>query len=263
MEKVIYYSDELNDDFAGTNIKEVPLPPDFKYTGHGPFWKALSFFIYRIIATPVAYLVCKLHYGVKYVNRKALKKCKGGYFLYINHTMVAGDAFNPSIAAFPKKTDIIVSNDAVSNGFLRVVVPMLGGMPVPGGLKQVLKFKKAIDESYEKGHCITIYPEAHIWKYYTGIRPFTDVSFKYPAELDAPVYCATVTYKRRKFIKRPKAEVFIDGPFYADAAAPMKTRQKQLRDAVYNTMVARAENSNCEYIKYVRKEKEAEEEGIA
>lgn len=29
--KVVYYSDELHDDFAGTNIRQKPLGKDYRY----------------------------------------------------------------------------------------------------------------------------------------------------------------------------------------------------------------------------------------
>ncbi|MBP5308043.1 MAG: 1-acyl-sn-glycerol-3-phosphate acyltransferase [Clostridia bacterium] len=251
MKRVIYFKDELNDDFSGMNMKKPPLPENFRYVRKNPFYRAACFLFYRIIATPVAYAVCKIHYGVRYVNRKIIKKHKGGCFLYANHTMAAGDAFSPSLAAFPKNTRIIVGREAVSNKFLRAVVPMLGGLPVPDGLKQTCKFRKAVEEYIKRKNCVTVYPEAHIWKYYTGIRPFTDVSFRYPAELSAPVFAATVTYEKRKIFSRPRAVVYIDGPFYPDMTLNLKERRKVLRDQVYTVMLSRAKNSNCEYVKYV------------
>jgi len=255
MNKTVYYTDELNDDFAGMNLEKPRLSEKFKYVGHGPLWRAVAFVLYRLIATPVAYLTCKLYYGIRYKNRKAMKSCPGGRFLYINHTMVVGDAYNPSMVAFPRKTHIIVGTEAVSKKGLDVIVPMLGGMPLPGSVKQTVKFKKAIEVLIkDKKECITIYPEAHIWKYYTKIRPFKDVSFRYPAELDAPSFAATTVYRKRRILKRPRVDVYVDGPFYPDMELPLKERQKKLRDQVYDAMCERAKLSDCEYIRYVKKQ---------
>ena len=110
MNRVCYYTDEINDDFAGMNMNKKPLPEKYDYVKKTPVRTA----VFRFFAAPIAYLTCKLHYGIKYVNRKAVKDCKTGYFLYINHTMTAGDAFNPNMIAFPKKTNIIVGREAVS-----------------------------------------------------------------------------------------------------------------------------------------------------
>lgn len=43
MEKVRYYKDELNDDFAGNDIKTKKLPEDHKYIKKNPFWKVAAF----------------------------------------------------------------------------------------------------------------------------------------------------------------------------------------------------------------------------
>ena len=99
-----------------------------------------------------------------------------------------------------------------------------------------------------------IYPEAHIWPYYTKIRPFTDMSFRYPVQFDLPVFCFTDTYQKRRFGSKPKIVTYVDGPFYADKSLSSKEQRKELRDKVYNTMVERAKKSNVEMIHYERKE---------
>ncbi len=46
---------------------------------------------------------------------------------------------------------------------------------------------------------MTIFPEAHVWPYYTGIRPFGEAAFHYPVATGKPVYTMTVTYQRRRW----------------------------------------------------------------
>ncbi len=253
MKKTLYYKDELSDDFAGKfTVKYAPLGQNFKYVRKGFWYRAASFVLYRLIAAPAAY-VYRLIFGVRIKNRRAVRKAKGGCFLYANHTMAAGDAFCPSMVSFPKKTRVVVSPSAVTfNRFVGSVVPMVGGVPLPCGLKQTAAFKNAIEQYIKDGECVTVYPEAHIWKYYTGIRPFTDASFRYPAELGAPVFVSTTTYKKRLFGSRPRAVLYVDGPFYPDMNLPPKERRKVLRNQVYNAMVARSALSDAEYYTYIK-----------
>lgn len=42
-QKIIYYSDESNDDFAGTNIKTQKIDKNFNYRHTHPVWKFLPF----------------------------------------------------------------------------------------------------------------------------------------------------------------------------------------------------------------------------
>ena len=94
-----------------------------------------------------------------------------------------------------------------------------------------------------------------MWPYYTGIRPFTDASFSYPAHTGTPVFAMTTCYRKRKIGSFPKTVTFIDGPFYPDESLPVPERKKVLRDQCYNAMKARAEeNSTYEYIAYRKKE---------
>ncbi|MCI5838857.1 MAG: hypothetical protein MRZ91_06715 [Christensenellaceae bacterium] len=251
-ERIIYYSDELNDDFAGKERENKPLAENYNYNKKNIFFKIGSFIIYRLFATPVAFLVCRFHYRIKYINKKAVKQVKGGYFLYINHTMSSGDAFNPSVISFPKAARIVISHQAYSNPVTGYLVDRVGGIPLPNGLNQMKPFKEALKRSIDKKQCVTIYPEAHLWKYYTGIRPFKETSFRYPAEFNVPIFVATVFYSKRKFGKRPKAEVFVDGPFYPDETLTVKQNASMLRNKAYEIMCRRAENSESDYIKYIK-----------
>lgn len=70
-----------------------------------------------------------------------------------------------------------------------------------------------------------IYPEAHIWPFYTGIRPFPDTSFRYPVQQKLPVFCLTNTYQRRGKSHIPQIVTYLDGPFYPDAELPAKLQK--------------------------------------
>jgi len=114
-------------------------------------------------------------------------------------------------------------------------------------------FLNYIEYRTNKKNSITIYPEAHIWPYYTKIRPFKSVSFKYPVKLNKPVFCITNTYQKRN---NNKVQIvsYIDGPFYRNESLQLKEAQEELRNRIYNTMVERSKNNNVEVILYKKKE---------
>lgn len=129
---------------------------------------------------------------------------------------------------------------------------MLGGIPIATTFGGMRRFTAAISDYSKKNKVIMIYPEAHIWPYYTGIRPFKDVSFKYPAKENKPVFCFTRVFRKRFLRSRPGVTVYIDGPFFPKSDLSVKENQKYLRDKVYETMVKRSKASNVEYIRYVK-----------
>lgn len=128
--KTIYYSDLQNDDFAKVALEPKSLPDDFPYVIKNPFWRAAEFLTYRIIATPLVWLIGKIGFGLRIKNRKALRKLKKtGYYLYGNHTQNMMDAYTPTLITFPKHAHIIVSPQTVSSTALRIPVQLLGGIP--------------------------------------------------------------------------------------------------------------------------------------
>ena len=175
--------------------------------------------------------------------------------MYANHTQVFADTFLTSNVIYPKRNYLIVNPENVSMKFLGNFVQMFGAIPIPTGRDGMKNFLTAIKYHIQKGHSITIYPEAHIWPYYTKIRPFKSVSFKYPIELDKPVFCITNTYQKRGKNK-VKITSYIDGPFFVNKNLETKQEQKKdLRNRVYNQMVERSKNSNFEFIKYEYKDR--------
>lgn len=253
----IEYSDEQNDDFAGIKREAIRVGADFPYLPKSRLWNFAAFVVYRIIMTPFAFLYSKLKLGLRIVNRKAIREVgRQGCFLYSNHTLMAGDAFIPNLVSFPRRTYVVVNAENLSARGTRNWVQMSGALPIPTELSGMRAFLDAVETRIGQGYCVQIYPEAHIWPYYTGIRNFSAASFRYPVRLNAPVYCTTTTFQRRRIGKRPRVTVYVDGPFYPNPALHPRQREKDLRDRVYETMCQRAQQSSYEAVKYVKKEEQ-------
>jgi len=254
-EKVIYYED-MNEEHSGHKIKiKKPIDKNYKYINNNIFYKIFSFITYRLIATPIAFIYCKLFKRIKFVNKKVLKKCKGkGYFVYANHTNQYSDVFSPHLISFPKKTYTVVNAENVNIPILGDATKTLGAIPVPTKIDGTRNFINVLEKRILQGHPVLIYPEAHIWPYYTGIRPFSSTSFRYPVRFREPSYCYTTTYQKTKNNKKPKIVIYVDGPFYPDRSLNEKEQQEVLRNEIYACMIERSKNSNYEYVKYVQKE---------
>lgn len=254
--KILYYSDELNDDFAGTNIEQKKLPDDFKYINGNIFFKIGAFLI-TCFALPFLFLINKILYHQKVVNKRALKRAKSsGYFIYCNHTNACLDAFTPQLTSCPRKAFIICNPDATSIKGIRTLVLMLGAIPLPTSTGLTFGYIDCIKKRIEKKKVIAIYPEAHIWPYYTDIRPFKADSFVYPVDTNKPVFCYTNVYKKKKIGKRPKVVTYIDGPFYPSEDLTKKENMAYLRDKVYSTMKKRVDSNPTYKYKYIYVKKE-------
>ena len=252
--KVIYYSDELNDEFSEKKIETKKIDKNYKYVHKNPLWNLCSYLIQNVFSVPIKNLYSSIKFKIKYIGKEKLKPYKNqGYFIYGNHTQAFADTFITSRAVYPKRNFLIVNPANVSMKGLGTLVEMLGAIPIPTELNGMKKFMDTIKLRIEQGYSVTIYPEAHIWPYYTGIRNFKSVSFKYPVELDAPSFCMTNTYQK---YGKNKVQIvtYIDGPFFVNKDLENKKEmQEDLRNRIYETMVERSKNSNIEVIKYVKK----------
>lgn len=249
--EIIYYKDELNDEFSKAKIVPRLIDENYKYIHHKP-WDFVCFCMQNILSMPIKILYSKIKFKIKYVGKEKLKQYKNeAYFVYVNHTQPFADTFIPSLPIYPKRNFFIVNPENVSMKFLGNIVQLLGALPIPANKKAMKNFLEAIEKNVNKKHAITIYPEAHIWPYYTKIRPFKTVSFKYPIEFNTPAFCMTNTYQSYgKNKDKIKIVTYIDGPFFPPKNLTKSEQKQNLRDQIYNKMVERSKNSNIEHIKY-------------
>lgn len=254
--KVVYYDDPLRDDFSRSTLKDRDLG-GYRFLNTNPIFVFFSYLIYFLIAVPVLYLISKIFFGAKVVGKKKLKALKGkGAFFYGNHTQEADGFFVQAMLTRSRRTYILAGRAALSLKGLGWLLKMLGVIPIPKTPSEHLEFTKAIEYRHKRRDHIVIYPEAHIWPYYTGIRPFGEGSFVYPSKLLAPVVPICMTYRRRKIFKngKPRITIHVGNIIYPDETLPIAERAKRLRDETYLYMRETAYSlDNYEYISYVRR----------
>ena len=252
--KIIYYSDELNEEFSEAKIEPRIIDENYKYEHKSFWWNLSTYLVQNVISVPIKFIYAYLKFRIKYIGREKLKPYKKqGYFVYGNHTQDFADTFIISNTIFPKRNYLIVNPENVSMPFLGNFVQKFGAIPIPNNINGMKNFLESIRKKINKRYAITIFPEAHIWPYYTKIRPFKNVSFKYPIELQTPVFCVTNTYQKRGKNK-VRITTYVDGPFFPDEGIDnIQDKKQNLRDKVYNAMCERSKNSNYEYIKYIKK----------
>lgn len=252
--KTVYYKDELGDEFSSAVITPKKIDASYIYDRDGFGGKFLHFFWYRLVAIPLGYCYLKLAFHHKIIGREKLRDfAKKPLFIYGNHTQAIADALIPTFITHPRDAYVVVHPNNVSMPFLGRITPYLGALPLPDDLDATRNYRAIIEKRIRENAPVYIYPEAHIWPYFTGIRHFTELSFHYPVKYDTPVFCFTNTYRRRRFSSKPRIVTYVDGPFFADGSLPPKERKKELRDRVLECMTERSRLSDAVRIEY-RKE---------
>ncbi len=240
------FSDDFFDDGA-----EHKLPADYVWIKRDILSRIKSGVSY-FIALIYANIYCRFFLHIRIKGAAALRKEKNGFFIYANHTQPVGDVFTPALVSFPKRIYTVVSPANFDIPIIGRLIFCLGALPVPDRISGMRNFRAAVKARISEGYPVVIYPEAHVWPYYTGIRPFSEASFMLSGECNAPAYVMTSVYKKRKGRKKPKIIVYIDGPFSGEGET-QKERAVFLRDRVFCTMCENSKASDCEYIKYSKK----------
>lgn len=250
-EKEVRYYSSYTDDFEEIADQNFKLPDDYRWVRKDFFSRVLSALVYAL-AVVFSSIYCRLFLHMRIKGRENLKNVEGGFFIYGNHTQPVGDVFIPALCVLPKRIYTVVSTANYGIPFIGKLLPFLGALPIVNNLRGIKELHNAIEYRLHNGNPIVIYPEAHVWEYYTDIRPFPETSFMFPAKFDKPAFAMTVTYKKSRFFKKPKMDVFLDGPFFPQGNTP-KEKAVGLWKTVYNTMIQRSKHSSYSYIEYRQK----------
>ena len=253
-EKKIFLYNSYTDDLITSKNQNYKIKSDYKWIHNNIFYRMCSQILY-FLAYIISFFYCRFWLHVKIENRKILRKYKKqGYFIYGNHTQTMGDAFIPAHVSKYKRIYVVVSQANLGVVGIGRLLPMLGAIPLASSIADTKKVWEAITTRIKQKKCVVIYPEAHVWPYYTKIRLFDSSSFKFPVSCNVPSFVITTTYYKRKFGKKPGIKVFVDGPFLPDNTISKKEKEEKLCKEVYECMKNRSKNSTYEYIEYKRQE---------
>lgn len=259
----------MKDDFQKTKTYySVKVDENYKYISKNLFFKIVSFCLYYFFAFPVLSLLNFFVFGCIVKGRKKLRAIKKqGFIIYANHTSIKDSWLAPICVAPLKRVYIVSNKDAVQIPFVSFLTKALGVLPVAdtvGGLKNM---KKSISTLLKKKKAIMIFPEAHIWHYYTKLRPFPLTSFKFASQNNVPVVPVAVCYKQKRILgklRKPKMIAYVGDIIYPNANYSEKENAKFFQQSVYqsifNTLKKESDYAYYNYKKIVSKNKELDME---
>lgn len=253
--KTIYYND-FSDNFVETKNQEKKVPDNYQFIKTNPLAKFLStilFCFFKFIGRIYAIFVLGLKIEGKYKLKNHIKSTRSGYYIYANHVLTYGDVYNPALYS-PVHPYYICDSSNLGIPILGPILPFVGALPIPDSIKGKKRLFDAISTRAKQGNAIVIYPEAHVWPYYTNIRPFDATAFAFPARDNLPIFTATTTFMPRKFRKKPRAVIYIDGPFSAPEDLNRHEKSAYLHDKALSSMQKHAKRSTVKYINYKKRE---------
>jgi 1-acyl-sn-glycerol-3-phosphate acyltransferase len=235
----VQVTDALEDDFgvASRYVRTRKIDESYRYVHRNPLWQLASALLYYLLA-PLVGLVLIALFQVRFTNRSAIRRA-GGCYTYANHTHWM-DVFMPFLLAFPKRAYVITGPTAVSIPVVRHLVAMLGGVPLNTTAQGKQAFRARLADLVRRGHPVAVFPEAHMWPYYNGIREFRPYAFTYPVHDQVPVVGYVLTYRRRRWLRsgRPAMAVTVDEPLAPERWQGANDPKRVARDHVHAFMCA-------------------------
>ncbi|MGN0033085.1 MAG: lysophospholipid acyltransferase family protein [Candidatus Limimorpha sp.] len=238
----------LTDDVVQSKHQDYQMPDDYVYIRTAWRHRLAGNVIYRLFqAVGWVYLRCHLH--TRFYGTERLKAFREqGFFLYGNHTQPFGDVVQVMLLCGHHRACGVFSPANFGIPVIGKLLPLIGALPNhrPKALTE------AITTHIQQGHVVAIYPEGHVWPFYTQLRPFPDTAFHFPVSLHAPSFTMTAVYRPYARGKCVQQEVYIDGPFYPPEEMTPRQQRAELCKQVRSVMEQRLQNSSQTIVKYVR-----------
>lgn len=270
------------DDLVESPNQDYRINENHVWFRHGPVFRFFFSIAYTILFL-ISWFYVRFRLRARIIGEEKLKPYRGkSFFIYGNHTLTFGDVALTIVINYPRPVSAMMSQANFGIPVVGKVLEWSNMLPVPHTPAEHEGFHREMDALAKQGTAIAIYPEAHVWPYYTKIRPFSDRSFSYPARYGLPVFSSTVTYQKPRLGRFPRVTVYIDGPFLpqgladpamteglsgenagkegneggkrkqdAEAMAKRKSAEAaSLRNQVASAMMDRVQLSTYEYVRY-------------
>lgn len=249
--KVAYY-ESFDDDFVQSACQDFEIAQDYSYLEQRLAPAALA-----ALMRPAVRAFARLHSKIVLCRqirdeRTELPPRGEGFYVFCNHTQPLGDALITQFVARPARPYIIVSQANLGIPVVGKLLPAFGALPLPSCRSGLARLDAAVHQRIAEGGAVFVYPEAHVWPWYTEIRPLPTSAFHFAAQDGAASYCLTTTYQTPAGLRRkPRVTTFFDGPFFADDGLGARAARASLRDKVQACMESRSKESTYRYVEYV------------
>lgn len=214
------------------------ITEDYRFVNKNILFRLWSRLLRRIGILIVGPYI-KYRYKLKIVGKKNIKKVrKQGCMVTINHVHNFDNLLVGTKLLHHRKCYFITLKDNINMPFVGFLLRSLGGLPIPTSTKAMPAFEKSVNELLQKKKAILICPEASLWPYYRGVRPFKRGAFRFAIKNDVPILPVVISFRRR--LKKNKKykyyfTVQVGQPLYADSSLKNKNeRISELQKRTYN-----------------------------
>ncbi|MDR3301015.1 MAG: 1-acyl-sn-glycerol-3-phosphate acyltransferase [Spirochaetaceae bacterium] len=157
---------------------------------------------------PIEYILVLVLYSVRYEGQKKLRRLKGGAVLVSNHTAYL-DPIMVSGAALPRRIYQTLLEATVETPFLGTFTRLLGGVPLPPGMRGLEKLLETAKTAFRYRHFLHFYPEGELSLHNQQIERFKFGAFYVAAKLNLPIIPIVTIISQGRLKRRPKRTLVV------------------------------------------------------
>lgn len=222
--------------------RDEEIDENYNFINKNIFFRAFSRFFRRIVIMFMGPWL-KRRYKLKIVGKENIKKVRRkGVIVTVNHVHNFDNLLVGTRLLHHRKCYFITLKDNINMPFVGFLLRSLGGIPIPTSVKAMPPFDACITELLRKKKAILICPEASLWPFYRGVRPFKKGAFRFAVKNDVPILPVVISF-RRKLRKRPAKKgkekykyyftVHVGEPIYQDKSLEIRRQTLELTDRTY------------------------------
>ena len=188
---------------------KLKLGPGYPYLSKNIFMHIL-YYLGLLVLYPVAYLVFKLRYGLKVIDKKNMKMIKDTAAITIANHAHNMDSPLSAAAFYPRSPYYVARPHNFEVFILGHVVRIMRGIPLPTDLTNFRHFSKQIDDALQTTKKkIHFYPEGEIAPYSRELRPFKKGAFQFAVRNSVPVLPMVFVFPKKK-----RVQIIVGKPVY-------------------------------------------------
>ena len=221
------------------SVHKLKIDQTFNFVPRSILFHVLSRSVYLILV-PLLSLFNRAVLGVRVQGRENLRSIKGGLITVSNHIHIM-DCTMIGMCYYPRMCYFTSAKNIFEAPVVRRLVRMLGGIPIPDGVKMLKPFAREISGCLARGRAVHFYPETALWPYYKHLRPFKAGAFHLAADNNVPIVPIVLTCRPPTGIYllwriRPLISIKILEPVYPDKSLDKRNRKNKLKDEVFRYM---------------------------
>lgn len=216
------------------------LKQGYDYLHRGLFWR-FGYILIKSLAVVVFTVVHPLFLGFRLKGREHVRALdKRGVVSICNHVHFLDCTMSGTVFRNRKQYFLTLQSN-LEIPFIRHLVKLLGGVPLPRSLTCLGDCTSALCDALNHHKVVQVYPEGSLQPYHKQIRPFRNGAFAIAYDCGVPVLPMVLTFHRPKglyrlYKRKPCLHLTVLPPVFPNTDSPKRAEVVRMREECHRCM---------------------------